>query len=753
MKKCKNKKPLIGILSMQRIVNYGSFLQALGLKRMLGELGYDAVFADFSVGKRFSAQNIRNTPIYRTLRRYLSFVKPLPPQPMRDAIASQYGVLGLDNRYRYRRRVDTLILGSDEVFNFIQNEKTVGCSPELLGVNNRAKRCISYAASCGNLTEARLTDRGMTSVFIAAMHRLSAISVRDEQTYALVNKLTGIMPVINADPVLVADFGSLLVDTVSIRDYILVYGYSGRFTSEEGEAIRTLARKRDKKLYSLSEVHPFCDDVIYCKPLEVMAYFQHADLVITETFHGVVFSLLAEKNFAVFVRSGEDGNENKLSSLLRQFDLAGKKVDSVAELETVLERPVDFETVRRIRQSERSKALTYLRIQLCQTEPESCCGCEACVNACPQNAITMEKDACGYRYPRTDSEKCILCGRCIGVCGYRKEPSLSVPKKVFAASCRDQSVTELSASGGVFPVLARVILRKQGTVYGCAFDYADGLAVARHIRVSDQKELWRLSGSKYVQSEIGESYTLAKKDLEAGKAVLFSGTPCQIDGLRSFLGKDYPNLVTIDLVCHGVPSQAMLDGYLTELNRKRGEGLTELRFRSKRASWGDRTGEYTCLGADGTQHRYELQGKNSSYYRMFLQKETLRENCYSCPYAQPKRCGDITLGDYWGIETAHPQFAEMHGKAGISCVLLQTEKGIALFEEGNAELNTVESALQKVSSFNEQLNRPSKAGKHRNILLWLFWNFSYRPVEQYQRLLIQKEKTVQALRQRNKRNG
>ena len=231
------KQDKIGILSMQRIVNYGSYLQALGLKMLVENLGYQIVFVDYHIGKWYSWKNIKNTSWYRKLRSFLAFLKPMDNYREREIMEEQYDTLGLDKKYHYRTRVKTLIIGSDEVFNYIQDGPMVAYSPELLGKNNRADKVISYAASCGNLTRDRLRQYGKEDEFSSYIGKMNAVSVRDIYTFNLVWKMTGKMPEIHMDPVLLNDFSAFFEANISLRDYILVYGYTERFTEEEGDSL------------------------------------------------------------------------------------------------------------------------------------------------------------------------------------------------------------------------------------------------------------------------------------------------------------------------------------------------------------------------------------------------------------------------------------------------------------------------------------------------------------------------------------
>lgn len=355
---------------------------------------------------------------------------------------------------------------------------------------------------------------------------------------------------------------------------------------------------------------------------------------------------------------------------------------------------------------------------------DKCCGCEACCNICPKQAITLKEDARGFAYPSIDEKKCINCGLCKSVCIYQNEVSKTKPIAAFAAACKSKDLIKKVASGGVFSICAENILNRGGIVYGAAF--IQGCHV-KHIRVDSLKELWKIQGSKYVQSEIADSYQRVKVDLQSGKDVLFSGTPCQIAGLKNFLRKEYDNLYTIDLICHGVPSQRMFQDYLATISP---EPIDYFVFRDKTRGWRD----FFLLWKEKGKNK-RIHNRLSSYYRLFLTGEIYRDSCYSCQFACSNRVADITLGDFWGFEKVHPEKMQERlwkeqSWRGISCVLSNTNKGIQLFDEIKSQLYWFESSVDKIMVSNGQLKAPSKHTSMREQVLDTYEKKGYRSVEQ-----------------------
>lgn len=372
----------------------------------------------------------------------------------------------------------------------------------------------------------------------------------------------------------------------------------------------------------------------------------------------------------------------------------------------------------------------------------NCCGCGACVNVCPQKAIDMKEDECGFLYPRVDKKKCVGCKLCKKVCEYQNKMPQKQPVKVFAAVNKNESQLMNSASGGVFAAMAKLILESGGVVFGAALDFKNGHAIPHHIFIENEEELHRLQGSKYVQSSIGNTYVQAKKFLEQGRSVLFSGTPCQVAGLYGFLNKDYKNLITIDLICHGVPNAKFFDDYIQiENHRRRGKEVVGYSFRDKKKGWG-MNGRIDIKDISGKIRKVYVPARVNSYNTLFLDGEIYRENCYECKYATRCRVGDLTIGDYWGIEQEHPELLGKYGfeeKKGISCILANSSKGILICERNSNMLQLNESIFSKVSNKNGQLKKPTQRKKSREEILKLYSKFGYEKIERWFRKKYKKQ--------------
>lgn len=275
-----------------------------------------------------------------------------------------------------------------------------------------------------------------------------------------------------------------------------------------------------------------------------------------------------------------------------------------------------------------------------------------------------------------------------------------------------------------------------GTFHGAAMPYEEGRLVPKHIRIEKKEDIIKLQGSKYVQSDTGFTYSEAKNDLENGLYVLYSGTPCQITGLKNYLNKDYENLLTVEIICHGVPSAAFFNDFIeNERKRRNVKEITSFSFRDKSRGQ-DMSSRLIMLDKNGNSKEKVICGKTSSYVSLFLKSLTYRENCYSCPYAVPERGADVTLGDFWGFHEEYPSkenTADLSNSKGISCMLINTEKGKRIVADIKDRLSIMESEFDKVACHNDRLRTPSKYNSLREHILELYKDKGYAAVEGYYR--------------------
>ena len=340
---------------------------------------------------------------------------------------------------------------------------------------------------------------------------------------------------------------------------------------------------------------------------------------------------------------------------------------------------------------------------------EDCCGCKACEQVCAKKAISFIVNDEGFEYPQIDTDACVNCGLCEQVCPIVKSDDIKYASGVaFAAQNINQQDIMKSSSGGAFVALAKVILEKGGLVYGAAFDTGP---YVKHTRVDNIEDIEKLMGSKYVQSDINTTYQQAKRDLQDGKWVYFTGTPCQIAGLRLFVGKEYDNLLTSDLVCHGTPSPAIFANTVNHMAENLRKKFVGYSFRDKKIH-GWSCSSSSSWEKDGKQCYIKYSKDMEAYFKAFISGDLMRMNCYSCPFATNERVSDITLADYWGARRLHPEFPEIH--KGVSLVIVNTRKGEKFFNMIESRMFIMPINLDDAVRNNHNLSHPTPLTNARN---------------------------------------
>lgn len=335
---------------------------------------------------------------------------------------------------------------------------------------------------------------------------------------------------------------------------------------------------------------------------------------------------------------------------------------------------------------------------------EQCTGCCACMNICGKDAISMTADKYGKSIPQIDADKCVSCGACSKVCPINCPSEKRMPKTAYAVWSYNEEDKKHSSSGGVAAVMGRQIISQGGVVFGCAA--VDGQV--KHTAAHTMKEAEAFRGSKYVQSYAGLIYREVKACLKENKKVLFVGVPCQVAALYNYLGKEYDNLYTIDLICHGTPPIHYLEEHIKDaIGNKKWDSVS---FRG-RYDW-----KLTVF--DKSNIRYQRDRHSDLYFRAFLDALIYRENCYQCSYACPERCADMTIGDFWGLDKSA---LRTQYDGNISLVLTNTEKGKNMLSECGSEFYIQERPLEE--AMNEQqwnLLHPSVAPKDREVFLEMY---------------------------------
>lgn len=310
-------------------------------------------------------------------------------------------------------------------------------------------------------------------------------------------------------------------------------------------------------------------------------------------------------------------------------------------------------------------------------DKHNCCGCSACAQRCPKQCITMQEDDEGFLYPLVDANICIDCGLCEKICPVLNQTQERKPLECYAAKNPDEMVRAKSSSGGIFTPLATAIIKEGGVVFGAK--YNDNWEVV-HASAQTLQEIDAFRGSKYVQSATGTVFIEAEKYLKQGRKVMFSGTPCQIAGLKKYLRKDYPNLIAVEIVCHGVPSPLVWREYLA--SNFAPSNIKSINFRDKRIGWKSYGMCITTVDNKGVASSYFQRSIENSFMQLYLKHLILRPSCSNCPSKSGKSGADIILGDFWGVTNCSKKFTD---DKGTSAFMALTNKGIELFSKLDVE--------------------------------------------------------------------
>lgn len=349
-------------------------------------------------------------------------------------------------------------------------------------------------------------------------------------------------------------------------------------------------------------------------------------------------------------------------------------------------------------------------VEICQKN--HCTGCTACALSCPKNAIDMRADRKGFIYPYIDNEKCVDCGLCRNICPQLNlaSPIISNVRGVYAAFSKDADIRKNSSSGGMFTEVARTFIQEGGVVFASKLE--NNCHELCFSRCDDIEDLRLFRGSKYFQSNPKYIFRDVKEELENERLVLFVGTACQISGLKSYLRKEYSNLYAIDIICHGVPSPKLWSDYLSKLEKEQKSLAKNVNFRFKKPSW---TEFSLCVDFENDA-KYIKSKFDDPYLISFLKEISLRENCYSCPYANTTRMGDITLADFWGYKST--DYKMRNTEKGISLILINSDKGEVLFRKITPKIAYIEKNLKDAVGGNRSLKEPWK----KNPIADDFWN-------------------------------
>lgn len=716
----------VGIVTFHHAVNYGAVLQTYALQQYLSNLGIDSDVIDYRCpyieyfykpikanpiknGKMFireilyySCNKKKRTKFNTFLKHYIKLSKVVKTQQELEQINSEY---------------DFFIAGSDQVWNLKWSGLDKTYFLDFADTNKK----YSYAASFGF---DRIPNE-QKQVYQQLLSEFQAISVRENTGKEIIRELLKRESEVSVDPTCLitkAEWEKICVYPKE-QGYILIYMLD--HSEELISFAEKVSRERRAKIIYISDALRKEYNFEYrgaLSPTEFIGLFANAGYVITNSFHGLMFSVIFEKEFCIQYQKKPEAPNSRLIDFIHDYHLENRLLENIK-----MEEKPDYILVNQIMKKKVEQSKRFLLslpiasktdvIQL-PHKKEECCGCRACEQICPMAAISMQMDEEGFIYPVINHDICVKCRKCIGVCTLYnkdnpKESSENFHAKVVVAYQKNEKKRMKSRSGGVFVAVSEVVLKEQGVVYGAGFN--DDLIV-QHMRATTPDERNTFCGSKYVQSDTKSTFRTVFEDLQNNKRVLFSGTACQIAGLYSYLEKKgiagkFDNLITVDIVCHGVVSPEIWKENLNEISEKLGTKPRIADFRDKSFGWGSHIESYACGNKKITSERYTA---------IFYENICLRPCCYNCHYASVVRVSDITLADAWGIHRAVPDW---DFEKGVSLVLLNTEKGCQYFEKAQGDLTTKEVSIEQFMQPN--LQYPSNRPTNRDEIMELYKKRGY----------------------------
>lgn len=685
----------VGIVTVHRNVNYGANLQAFASNKFLLNHGFNTEIVDylpkeldkdnylFSWLKR-TWDNDKNSSLTHKIKLLVSLMLSAPSKQKRLKVFNNFRKKHLHLSKKFKCVDDIafggftdIVCGSDQIWN---PDIMCGIKPlyfgDVLGIKNK----IAYAPSMGR----EGYNKDDEKIAADLIKNIDYLSVREEKSASYIEAISGKKVTHVCDPVFLLEkeeYEKLLKPIKCKKPYILVYSVIGNetmldaaidFANKKGLTVVEICQNK-KRAYKHMQL-------TCASPSEFLGAIKNADYVVTNSFHGTAFSLIFNKELYVF-----DNKErgSRITGLLNKAGLDSR----IIKKEIIEQEKIDYSAVQNNLKEHIALSKEFLLNAInAKKEPttNNCIGCGACKAVCKKDAISLAKNNQGFILSYIDTNKCISCGLCKKVCPIENTHSKNEPISTYAYKAKD-SVRISSTSGGAAAALAEEIINMGGVIYGASLDESFKL---KHIRIDNKKDIALTQGTKYIQSDMTCIFPSLLEDLKAKRQLLFVGTPCQTAAVLNFVkGKNLStdNLYLCDIICHGVPSPKAFEDYILWLKKR--ESFDKYYFRNKAISWrGD--------SASVTQNDNIKSGKNiSAFMNLYYSNMITQRSCFECKFTSSCRVSDITISDFWGIEKTAPEFED---NLGVSMVLVNTEKGGALFEKlsGNKRIVSIENAKQ-----------------------------------------------------------
>lgn len=723
----------IGILTLHKAQNYGAILQAYALVNYLQSADYKAEIIDFSPGRQSVTLSkfVKPNRLGAVKKDILSLINLQYLQKREkdfNTFSNKYLCLSHERDIKSEelsaiaQKYDAVVCGSDQIWN----PRLAGSDIGFFLPEGEGFRRIAYAASLG---KGYLTEHKHPEKIRKALLNYNSIAVREKTTKDRLQDFCTYPKNIEivVDPTILVGkepFYNLAGKKQVNEKYVFLYSVNLR--QNTCDAAELISKRTGLPVYTMlsgpvnnrwlkMNKHIAPGDV---GPEGFLAMLRDAEFVVTDSFHGTVFSLLFHKRFFVVcdvTNSGELIWDERIGFLCDTFNIGDRLIKAEDIVNISLDNEPHWEEVDRIREEQARHSINYLEnaingvddknesvvrpeFEICA--PDECSGCLACVNKCAFNALELKTENDGRIRPVINEDKCQKCNACRKVCPIMNPPVSHSAKACYAAQRKDETERIKSASGGISALIAEHVLAKGGVVFGAAID--SDLAV-KHICVENVSDIDRIRKSKYARSDIGYTYKQAKEKLEENRPVLFTGSPCQIAGLRNFLGKEYDNLICAEIICHGTPPMAYLKQHI---KAKVGEADTY--------SFRGGTDDMRMQFIRGEKVIYKKERWKDEYFFAFDKNISLCESCYSCPFARLERTADITMGDFWKLDrdTLH---TPMDGR--ISLVLVNTNQGEQVWNDISSDLVYEERTIDEALPGNPNLSRPTEQSSSRRFFL------------------------------------
>ncbi len=776
--------------------NYGSALQCYALKSEIEKNGYNCeVIGEgvYGLGKyKHYAKEL--TTILSIVMRHPSYIKKY--LTVRNAIKYSANSLSQESDFLLNLFCESTLQPrrySTEQLRMLAQDDAYKCfvagSDQIWAGNRKmedvfflsfapTEKRIAFAPSFG--TE-KIDDYNQRS-FKREISKFSKLSAREESGQKIIRNLTGRDVPRIADPTFLKTTDEWAVfakdsqayKKIASQKYIFVH-FLDKPNDIVLQCLKYLSDMTGHRIigfaYPQDALCAVCQyQLIDGNPVDYVALIEHAEYVVTDSFHTTLFSVVFNTKFFTFVRQyrHESSQQTRITTLLKLFGYTDRLIQNIEEFKTELR--AELHQCDAILERERTKARDYLNnaigiasdetreavskdgtTKIMLANEKNCTGCLACLAACEKGAIRIEVTKAGYEIPKIDPDFCVSCRRCQSVCVVKNNDSIkwqdnpkeeTNEKSAYVAYNNDENLRFKAASGGAFAALATGFLRDGGVVFGVRLYFEDGLPVIKHVPVENESELSYILQSKYVQSDASSAYRQIKILLENNKKVLFCGTSCQVDALYRYLEKNgsphVANLFTIDLICHGVPGRKFFQDYIQMVEKKNKSKLNDFTFRlkdnlHKRILYQE---TWTMSPDRGKEENKFAPANKSSYYRLFLGEESYRNACYECKYASINKPADITIGDYFELAQDYPEiYSRLLQQSiwDINSLIIHTSQGKKLVRLAGELITTYNVDLKKVQASHKQLCKPSQHTMEREKILKIYSEKGFSGIDAYYR--------------------